>query len=159
MLHVLVAESACAQIPLQGGPASTIASILRTPPFLLLMPHPILGIDELLRLIIDELMEDSQPTVLSLALTCRSLEEPGLSSLWKTQRELTVLLEVLPNHTWYKDEQGINVIVSCRDFLAQHPVYILPGDRGRSFNGGMGQAATIRFLDAWIAPRVRKNSP
>ena len=55
--------------------------------------HPILEIDELLRLIIRELMETGQETVLSLVLTCRSLEGPALSSLWKRQETLENLLE------------------------------------------------------------------
>ena len=127
MFHVVAAESPCTQIPLQGGPTSTIAPVHLSS--LLLMPHPIFEIDELSRLIIDELMETSRKTVLSLALTCRSLEEPALSSLWKLQRRLIDLLKVLPNHTWVRDEWGISFIVSRRDILAQYPVYILPGDR------------------------------
>ena len=50
---------------------------------LLLMPHPIIEIDELLRLVIDELIGTSPRTAVSFALTCRALEEPMLSSLWK----------------------------------------------------------------------------
>ena len=77
------------------------------------MPHPIFDIDELSRLIIDELM-GSQQTLLSLALTCQSLEEPALSSLWGRQNKLTVLLKVLPNHTWAQDEPSSRSTVSGR---------------------------------------------
>ena len=82
------------------------------------MPHPIVEIDELVRLVIDELVESSPQTVVSLALTCRSLEEPALSSLWREQHSLTNLIKVLPsvkvlpNHTWVQDEDGIESIVS-----------------------------------------------
>jgi len=92
------------------------------------MLHPILGIDELLKPIVEGLMEANLETVLSLALTCRSLEEPALSSLWKEQERLPNLLKVLTNHKWLRDEQGIMTIVSGRDFLAYRPVQLPPGD-------------------------------
>ena len=66
------------------------------------MPHPIVEIDELMRLVIDELVETSPQTVVSFALTCRSLEEPALSSLWKRQSSIIKLLKVLPQLTWVK---------------------------------------------------------
>ena len=145
---------------LQGDSASGFNHSLRdTSLSLLLMPHPIFEIDELLRLIIDELMETSRRTVVSLALTCRSLEEPALSSLWKVQPRLVVLLKVLSNCTWVPNERGISFLVSCRDFLAQYPAYIPPDGRERSFNGGLGEATKIRFLDAWITPRSWTYSP
>ena len=92
------------------------------------MPHPIFNIDELSRLIIDELM-GSQQTLLSLDLTCQSLEEPALSSLWGRQDKLTVLLKVLPNHTWVRDGRGVWTIVSGWGFLAHHLVYLPSDDR------------------------------
>ena len=84
------------------------------------MPHQILCIDELLRLIIDELVQTSKQTVPSLACTCRFLEEPALSSLWRRQERLTDLLKVLPNHTWawVLHGQSIWSIVSGRSSLA-----------------------------------------
>ena len=96
---------------------STLASVI--PPPLPLMSHPIVKIDELLRLVIDELIETSPQTAVSLALTCRSLEEPTLSSLWRQQHLLSGLVRVLPNHTWVKDEYGFGlIIVSGHDFPA-----------------------------------------
>jgi len=65
------------------------------------MPQSILEIDELLRLVVDELVETSLQAAVSLALTCRSLEEPTLSSLWR-QHLLTNLLKVLPNYKGIK---------------------------------------------------------
>ena len=93
------------------------------------MLHPVLGIDELLRLIIAELKPTSQKTVLSLALTCRSLEEPVLSLLWEQQDTLIKLLKVLPNHTWVQDGRGVWTIVSGWGFLAHHLVYLPSDDR------------------------------
>ncbi|KAF9648751.1 hypothetical protein BDM02DRAFT_3186859 [Thelephora ganbajun] len=73
------------------------------------MLHPVFQIDELLRLVVDELVETRQQAAISFALTCRSLEEPTLSSLWKHQDSLTDLLKVLPNHTWVH-EDGVEAI-------------------------------------------------
>jgi len=81
------------------------------------MLHPIFRIDELTKLVIDELVETSRPAAVSFALTCRSLEELTLSLLWREQLFLTVLVRVLPGHTWVenKHDEG-SVIVSGRSF-------------------------------------------
>ena len=80
------------------------------------MPHPIVEIDELARLVIDELVKTSPPAAVSFALTCRALEEPTLKSLWKQQRSLTNLVRVLPGHTRVADEDDHEIIVSGRGF-------------------------------------------
>jgi len=76
------------------------------------MPHPIIEIDELVRQVIDNLIEISLPTAVSFALTCRSLEEPTLSSVWKRQSSLTELVKVLPQHTWVEKRGNIRFLVS-----------------------------------------------
>jgi len=76
------------------------------------MPHPIIQIDELAGLVINELVEASPPAAVSLALTCRSLKEPTLSLLWRKQRLLSVLVKVLPSHTSFESGRGKGVIVS-----------------------------------------------
>jgi len=78
------------------------------------MPHPIVEIDELVRLVIDELVEMSPPAAVSFALTCRSLEEPTLKSLWKQQPSLNNIVNVLPGHTWVTDEDDNDISVSGR---------------------------------------------
>jgi len=90
------------------------------------MPHAIVEIDELLRLVIDELVATSPPTAVSLAITCRSLEEPTLSSLWRQQTSLDHLLKVLPGSTWAKKEYGLSVIVSVRSLSACRTRYQFP---------------------------------
>ena len=81
------------------------------------MLHPIFWIDELLRLVIDKLVEISPPAAVSFALTCRSFEEPTLSSLWKRQHSLYDLLRVLPDCTLLEDDDFLVVPVShCRVF-------------------------------------------
>lgn len=78
------------------------------------MPHPIFGVDELLRLVINELVEISEESAVSFAVTCRSFEEPTLSSLWKKQSSLFPLLGVLPGCIWDEDEYGFRTVVSGR---------------------------------------------
>jgi len=88
------------------------------------MSHRIVEIDELARLVIDELVRTSPRTAVSFALTCRSLEEPTLSSLWKKNHSLIDLVRVLPNHTCHLESgDSVKVIVSGCD---------LPGDRIRN---------------------------
>ena len=83
------------------------------------MPHPIFDIDELVRLVVDELVETCPRTAVSFSLTCRSFEEPTLSSLWKEEQySLTDLVRVLPNHVWVEDENGFENIVSGYSFPA-----------------------------------------
>jgi len=85
------------------------------------MPYPVFGIDELLRLVIDELVEASPPAAVSFALTCRSFEEPTLCSLWKRQKSLVDLVRVLPNHAWVKNKYGVKVtIVSGGNLSPDH---------------------------------------
>ena len=93
------------------------------------MPHQIIEIDELLRLVINELIGISPRTAVSFALTCRSLEEPTLSSLWKQNYSFTDLIRVLPNCTCVKDEYGVDLVVRSRDFPADRvPISIHLGD-------------------------------
>ena len=88
------------------------------------MPPPIFEIDELLRLVIDELVETNPPTAVSFALTCRSLEEPTLRSLWKQQTSLITLLEVLPQINW--GNHYAKSFVSGCSFRLGHILYQFP---------------------------------
>ena len=86
-------------------------------------------IDELLRLVIDELVATSPQTAVAFAVTCRSFEEPTLSSLWKEQHSLIDLTKVLPNHTRVRDEDGTYMIVSGpRVYCGSYPTSIPLGD-------------------------------
>ena len=75
------------------------------------MLHPIFDTDEILRLVIDELVATSPRTAVAFAVTCRSFEEPTLSSIWK-EHLLIDPTKVVPNHTRVRDEDGIYTIVS-----------------------------------------------
>ena len=56
------------------------------------MPHPIIEISELTQLIVDHLLLDSPKSLVSLACSCRGLEEQALSNLWSKQSLLEILI-------------------------------------------------------------------
>ena len=61
------------------------------------MPHPIIEISELTQLVADRLLLVSPKSLVSLACTCRALEEQALSTLWSEQSLLETLIEnILP---------------------------------------------------------------
>jgi len=66
--------------------------------------------------LLDELMETGSQAAVSFALTCPSLEELALGSLWGKQMSLSILARVGLSCTWVKDEYGIEVIVSGLNF-------------------------------------------
>ena len=76
------------------------------------MPHSIFNIDELLRLVVDELVKTSQESAVSFALACRSFEEPTLSSLWKKPPLLHDLVVVLPSARFIANSNGVKKAVS-----------------------------------------------
>ena len=57
------------------------------------MPHQIIEISELTQLVADYLLLDGQESLVSLACTCRALEEQALSTLWSEQSALEILIE------------------------------------------------------------------
>jgi len=89
------------------------------------MSHPFFKIDELLRLVIDELVETGRRSAVSFALTCRSFEEPTLSSLWKEQTSFLHLSMVLRGCTCLVNDYGYTVVVGGRVFPAHHIQYQL----------------------------------
>ena len=65
-----------------------------------IMPHWALAVDEILREVIAHVIHIHPPTAVSLACCAKSFEEPALSALWKTQRELPTLIQTLPPDSW-----------------------------------------------------------
>ena len=57
------------------------------------MPHPIIEISELAQAIIDHLLPYDKRSLVSLACTCRALEEQALSTLWSEQSSLATLIK------------------------------------------------------------------
>ena len=63
--------------------------------------HPSLSVDEIIRLIANEIVaSESKSTAVALACCCKSFEEPVLDALWDTQDRLTPLLKCFPQHIW-----------------------------------------------------------
>jgi len=93
------------------------------------MSDPIVEIDKLVRLVIDESVEVSPRTAVAFALTCLSLEKPAPSSILENQYSLDDLVRVLYNHTRIEDDHGIELIVSDRDLPVNQAryQYTLPG--------------------------------
>jgi len=60
------------------------------------MSHRIFEIDELVRRVSRTLVSIHRASAVSLACTCRLLEEPALSSLWELQDSLAILIGVSP---------------------------------------------------------------
>ena len=78
-------------------------------------PHRVLKISELTRHIAGQLVlrAASRKSAVDLACTCRSLEEPVLSTLWETQSSLFTLLGVLPKETWELRYQKFDKSMVC----------------------------------------------
>ena len=76
-------------------------------------PRRVFKISELTRLIASQLVLISPKSTVNLACACRYLEEPVLSTLWETQWSLSILLEVLPEETWYYEHPDSSKRVVC----------------------------------------------
>jgi hypothetical protein len=57
------------------------------------MPHPIIEISELTQVILDHCLLGNEWSLVSLACTCRALEEQALSTLWSEQSSFVTLIE------------------------------------------------------------------
>lgn len=64
------------------------------------MFHQALGVDEILRAVTAWVVKICPPTAVALACCAKSFEEPALSALWKTQKELPTLIKTLPPDSW-----------------------------------------------------------
>ena len=57
------------------------------------MPHPIIEINELTQIIAEQCLLGGKQSLVSLACTCRALEEQALSTLWSEQSSLATLIK------------------------------------------------------------------
>lgn len=63
--------------------------------------HACLSVAEILRAIATELVKSgARATAVALALCCKTLEDPVLDTLWKTQDQLLPLLKSFPGDAW-----------------------------------------------------------
>lgn len=76
------------------------------------MPPLIFQIDELLRSVVDELVATDRGAAVAFALTCRMVEEPTLSLLWRRQHRLGTLSEVFSSPTCPADLDYHSHVVS-----------------------------------------------
>jgi hypothetical protein len=61
---------------------------------IIMPPHPIIEISELAQVIVDHcLILGNKQSLVSLACTCRALEEQALSTLWSVQSSLATLIK------------------------------------------------------------------
>ncbi|KAJ7060517.1 hypothetical protein C8F01DRAFT_988495 [Mycena amicta] len=84
--------------------------------------HRVLTISELVDLILNELLVGdyycfmgrmvSRGTISSLAQTCKTLKEPALDCLWRTQKTLDHLIKCLPVDSWAVRSSSI-VSLNC----------------------------------------------
>ena len=73
--------------------------------------HDALLVDEILRRIAEHLFNSNdKSSSLAFSLCCRSLTDPILDVLWKSQTDLVTLFKVLPRDLW--EESGTVGLVS-----------------------------------------------
>ena len=87
----LLLRTSCGRLA-SASPSTTTTTII--------MPHRVLGIDEILREVASRVVDRDPPTAVSLACCTKSFEEPALRALWKTQTELTILIKTFPPDCW-----------------------------------------------------------
>lgn len=101
--------------------------------------HPF-QLDEVFRIIVEQLVALSPRSALSLALCCKSLTDPSLSVLWEQQKRLSTLVKVLPPDVWVYQETD-----SPTGELVGHP----------RFRGSRcAQCAVLRYVDDHAGPLV-----
>lgn len=65
------------------------------------MVHPCFKVDEILRILADEIVESgARTTAAALARCCKIFEDPVLDALWETQDRLFPLLKTFPGDVW-----------------------------------------------------------
>ena len=70
--------------------------------------HACLNVDEIVRLIADELVASPlDATAVALACCCKNFEDPVLDALWTKQSQLLPLLKSFPGDVW--NEGGCTV--------------------------------------------------
>ena len=78
--------------------------------------HACLNVDEIVRLIADELVgSTTEAAAVALACCRKSFEDPVLDVLWETQDKLLPLLKSLPGDVW--NEGGCTVSVPTTRFF------------------------------------------
>ena len=115
--------------------------------------HPF-QVDEVFRLIVEQLVALSLRSGLSLALCCKSLTDIPLSVLWERQKRLSTLIKVLPPDAWtYQETDSPAGELVCHPHLPDHSVINFSDlrsvdDPAGYLIAGMGKPRKIRVMDA-----------
>jgi hypothetical protein len=64
--------------------------------------HHCLSISEIISLIFAELYPECKGTLLSLACTCKGLQQPALDLLWHQQDGMIPLLKCMSDNLWHR---------------------------------------------------------
>ena len=77
--------------------------------------HACLNVDEIVRLIAQELVASSGSpgSAVSLACCCKSFEDPVLDMLWAKQYYLPPLLKSLPGDVWKEGGYSVSASTTC----------------------------------------------
>jgi hypothetical protein len=84
------------------------------------MPHQIIEISELTQLVADHLLLVGSKSLVSLACTCRALEEQALSTLWSEQWSLEILIQSTLSPEMLDRHRFPPVQVRDNDFCLAH---------------------------------------
>ena len=76
--------------------------------------HACLNVDEIVRLITNELIQpNAKSGAVALACCHKSFEDPVLDTLWGRQDRLLPLVESLPGDIWNEDEHTVSTPTVC----------------------------------------------
>jgi len=115
--------------------------------------HPF-QVDEVFRIIVEQLVALKPRSALSLALCCKSLTDVSLSVLWERQKRLSTLIKVLPPDAWaYRETDSpagelVSHLRFPRSLCAQCSVLRAVDDLAEYLAARMGEFEEIRVVDA-----------
>lgn len=121
------------------------------------MPHPIVEISELTQVIADNLLLDGKRGLVSLACTCRALEEQALSTLWSEQPSLRTLVKSTLPPEILSDDQPPPQVRSVHRFLCSS-VFLMCVSSRRMLSGTSSDDMDPGCVSStWIGnPRSRR---
>ena len=121
--------------------------------------HKVFNLNDIVRLITDNIPHGELKSAVALACCCESISGPALDSLWRRQTDLGTLLVRLPPPTWkvVNNEFVSAPSFSCRGELG---AYSDPGFPPGTLRGTMGPVFYLRSPDAYDyrTPRVPPQS-
>ena len=81
--------------------------------------HACLSVYEIIRIVAKELVTSgAKASVVALASSCKSLEDPVLDELWRTQDRLLPLLKSFPGDVWKVEKSGFVSPLESSNFFS-----------------------------------------